>query len=133
MPEPGGDGGLVRAKEYIDVGAEEWQRLGAVDVALAEPSASGDTQLVAALAGHIIRVHGYSIVVEGATDVRIRDNAGTPNNISPIFPGQAAGEGIVAIPYPGFVGDTASGQALDVNNGSAVQIRVWVMYSRRPG
>lgn len=88
-------------------------------------SASGATQVVAAVAAKRIRVLGYTLVAAGAVTVKFQSNATDLTGALPL----AANGGVSAAggPYvPSF--ETAVGDPLNVNLGGAVAVAGHLTY-----
>ena len=88
-------------------------------------AASGNTQLVAAVAGAKIRIVGFLLVTAGTVLVKFVSGA------SPDLTGAmtlAVGKWISAEQAPFGILETAVGQPLNINLGSAVQTSGWLVY-----
>lgn len=90
-------------------------------------STSGNTQVVAAVAGQRIYVAGFYASVNGAVNVKFQS---ATTDITGLFYGQTAGNGLVAphVPPPAYWCRTASGEALNINLSAAVAVGGVLLY-----
>lgn len=97
-----------------------------VRVAFADPSALGNTVLVAAVTGSKIRVLAYRLQGGGTVNIRFTDTDGV--NLSQLWEFQAReGCAVAALPHS-FEFETAVGKGVQVNLSGAVQAHVSVQY-----
>jgi len=92
----------------------------------ANPSASGDNSLVAAVANVSYRVLGVAVVTTGANSVKFRSNT---TDISATFPLAANGGIVLPFSEHGHF-ETAVGEALQVNLSAATATGVQIQYTR---
>lgn len=95
---------------------------------LANPSGTGDTEIVAAVAGAKIRVLALAMVTTSANSVHFR-SATTP--ISATFPLGANGGVVLSLNEHGWF-ETAAGEALNINMSAASATGVQIQYIRIP-
>lgn len=90
-------------------------------------AAAGDTVVVAAAAGLVIRVFGLRLSVAGATIVQIKDGAGTV--LEQFNFAGAGGSAVLDLRSVAFYIGTA-GNALIVNSSAAVQVDGMLEYAQ---
>jgi len=104
-------------------------RTGSVDRAIQfvsiSVSASGNTELVAAVSGRRMRVLTYTIVVESAVDVRFGSGSSA---ITGAMTFGVEAEGVSAAWAPGGHFQTVAGEALVINLSAAVVVRGHLSY-----
>lgn len=86
-----------------------------IKTAVINATASGDTQVVAAVAGKKIRLLAYAFVSDTAVTVKFRDNSATPVDLTGPMAVAANGGVSYAGGFDSWVGETAAGQALMIN------------------
>lgn len=96
-----------------------------VKQAFINASASGDTSIVALVAGKAIRVLSYELTANGAVNVHFRSNSTV---ISSTKYSNQAGWGLVRSYNPHGYFETTAGQALQINLSGAVAVGVQVTY-----
>lgn len=91
-------------------------------------SSSGNNEIVAAVAGKSVRVHGYVLVANGDVDAKFR--SADAADLTGAMPMGAKGGGVAA-PWAGEAGwfQTAAGEALNLNLSGAVAVRGHLVYT----
>ena len=95
----------------------------------ANPSALGQTQLVAAVAGTKYRVLAVAVVATTANAVKFQSAS---NDISATFPLGANGDIVLPFNEHGWF-DTNVNEALNINMGTATATGVQIQYIKLPG
>lgn len=126
MADPQDIQGVVAAVQDLDYGIAGTERV-SYATAFANPTASGDTQLVAAVAARRIRVLWAVVTNKGASVISVHlRSASTP--ITATHDLAADGGGYSIAPAQGFYCQTVAGEPLNVNLSAAGDVGIDVGY-----
>lgn len=126
MADPQDPQGVVSVLQDLDYGIAESERV-SYATAFVNATASGDTEVVAAVTGRRIRVLSALLTNKDASVVAVHlRSADTP--ITATHDLAADGGGFAAMPAKGFYCQTVAGEALDVNLSGVGAVGVDVGY-----
>ena len=91
-------------------------------------TASGDTPVVAAVTGKMIRLLSFFFVSSAAVSITFRDGAGSPKDLTGPMPVAANGGVVSHVACQGYVGETGRGQALNINLSGVANVGGQVCY-----
>lgn len=126
MPDPQDPQGVVAALQDLDYGIAGAERV-TYKTALLNATASGNTELVAAVTGRRIRVVGLLVTNEGAAVIAFKLQSAT-TDITATHDLAADGGGFNIHRLPAFYCQTAVGAALNANLGATGTVGVDVTY-----
>lgn len=126
MADPQDPQGVVSVLQDLDYGIAGFERV-AYKPAFLNATASGNTQLVAAVAGRRIRVVGILVTNEGAATIAFKLQSAS-TDITATHDLAADGGGFTLNALPAFYCQTAVGEALNANLSGVGTVGVDVRY-----